>query len=226
MSGESAAVRQFAPSELQHVRFQGTFRESLEHTRVKYAAGGDVGILALHAGIECGTGEMAEAIARQTGATLLSFWQPSADRRYHVTSSLFDPDECAELRDFLLRSRLVVSMHGHRRPTHARHLFIGGRARRDAVRLAGRLRPQLSSLVITADLREMPSNLRGLNPSNPVNRSVYGGIQLELPPCARGFAVPGSGGEEHPLPTSAVDFALTEAVTTLLCRFVETEIGD
>jgi phage replication-related protein YjqB (UPF0714/DUF867 family) len=215
----------FPASELQHVRFQGSFRESLLSTKVEYEAGAEVGVLALHAGIEGGTGEIGRAVARRTGATLLSFWQPSADRRYHVTSSLFDPAACVELRSFLERVRFVVSLHGHHRLSHDRHIFVGGRARRAAARLAGALRTGLDGLSVTASLRNMPPGLRGLHPSNPVNRPVDGGVQLELPPCARGYQVSEQNRDEHSLPASAPDFILQDQLAASLCRFVENQIG-
>jgi phage replication-related protein YjqB (UPF0714/DUF867 family) len=33
----------------------------------------------------------------------------------------------------------------------------------------------------------MPEALRGVHPSNPVNRAPGGGVQLELPPRVRGY---------------------------------------
>jgi hypothetical protein len=44
----------------------------------------------------------------------------------------------------------------------------------------------MPDLRTVADLRKIPSSLRGLDAENPVNRTRIPGVQLELPPGARG----------------------------------------
>ena len=214
--------RNIAGCELGHVSFGGTFREMLTMTTVEYRPGSTLGVLAVHAGIEGGTGEIARAVAERCGATLLNFWQHTTDRRLHLTSSLFDPHACTELTAFLSRSRRVISLHGHHRLTHQRHVFVGGGNRRLAARLARALRTDIPNLPVVANLRDIPPRLRGVHPANPVNLCAEGGVQLELPPCARGLVVPGPTSQEHRMHTCDPDSGLRVQLVDTLCRVAGT----
>lgn len=221
MTTTKRSGKQIAPSELGHVSFRGSFREMLDRSSVEYTPGCRVGVLALHAGIEGGTGEIAREVSASTGATMLNFWQETADRQLHLTSSRFDPEDCPQLRAFLDASQVVVSLHGHHRLSHDRHIFVGGGNRRLAARLARSLRSHVNDLTIVGNLNEMPPGIRGLHPANPVNRPAQGGVQLELPPCARGFVVNGPTSEEHPVPSTAPESAVRNQLVVALCRLVE-----
>jgi phage replication-related protein YjqB (UPF0714/DUF867 family) len=52
--------------------------------------------------------------------------------------------------------------------------------------LARELEVRLAGFGVVNDLSLIPVELRGLHPANPVNRPPAGGVQLELPPSARG----------------------------------------
>ncbi|MEL7208266.1 MAG: poly-gamma-glutamate hydrolase family protein, partial [Actinomycetota bacterium] len=80
----------------------------------------------------------------------------------------------------------VVAVHGYGRPDRFTTLLLGGRNRELASHLAGHLRSALSDYTIEDDLEQIPVELRGQHPDNPVNLPPGGGVQLELPPRVRG----------------------------------------
>jgi phage replication-related protein YjqB (UPF0714/DUF867 family) len=63
--------------------------------------------------------------------------------------------------------------------------LAGGRNRALAAHLAGHI--DLTGYQVITDLDEIPVELRGLHPDNPVNRVRGGGTQLELSPRVRGI---------------------------------------
>jgi phage replication-related protein YjqB (UPF0714/DUF867 family) len=75
-------------------------------------------------------------------------------------------------------------------------LLAGGGNRALAAHLADHL--QLPGYHVVTDLDEIPPELRGLHPQNPVNQTRYGGTQLELPIRVRGISprspLPGDDG--------------------------------
>ena len=148
----------------------------------------DVGVIAIHGGLEAGTAEMATAMAVAAGASLYVVAQPPA-LRWHAPSHLLDPDRSG-LGAWLRHVRVAVSLHGYGRVHRPRRILLGGRNRDLARRLAAGLRPVLPGYEVVTDLAEMPPGLQGLHPSNPVNRPLLAGVQLELPPSARGAAPP------------------------------------
>ena len=77
--------------------------------------------------------------------------------------------------------------------------------------MASALRRTLGDgFTVLDDLADIPRELRGLHPRNPVNRVRGGGVQLELPPRVR----PGTGAPTHrPEYTDAVVDALVEVAT-------------
>ncbi|WP_159025346.1 poly-gamma-glutamate hydrolase family protein [Streptomyces pluripotens] len=147
--------------------------------------GGGIGLLALHGSNEGGTGELADLIARRTGATSLVFTQPDVQRPVHLPSRRMAAEHCVLLRRFLDRVSLTVSLHGHMRPHAPRTVFLGGRNRAAALVLArelGELAPRFQAVT---DLAAIPVALRGVHPRNPVNLTRLGGVQVELPLSAR-----------------------------------------
>jgi phage replication-related protein YjqB (UPF0714/DUF867 family) len=191
---------------------------SLARTRVEYIPGGPVGVLALHAGIERGTGEIAHGIADCLNVSTLIFWQESHDFRLHVPAPLYDPAVCGELGDFLIRSHMVISLHGHARPSLSRAILVGGRNRSLARNAAADIRRGLDGVEVIGSLRRIPRGLRGLNAANPVNRTAGGGVQLELPAVARGV-VP-RGGEEAAVDAASAGLHVRQRVVEGLHRFV------
>jgi phage replication-related protein YjqB (UPF0714/DUF867 family) len=152
--------------------------------------GSSVGFLALHGGLEKGTFEIAEEASRRSGASLYGVVQP-ADLRWHLPSSAYDPAHSDALAAFLQHVEVVVSVHGYGglRTSDDRWttVLVGGSDRALAQRLATSLRAALPGYTFLDDVDEIPEHLRGVHPENPVNRAGGGGVQLELPPRARGY---------------------------------------
>ncbi|HET9691923.1 MAG TPA: poly-gamma-glutamate hydrolase family protein [Acidimicrobiales bacterium] len=142
--------------------------------------GSPVGLLAFHAGLEAGTGEVARAAAAASGASLYLVDQP-ADLRWHVASAEVDPAGSAALRAFLGHVVVAVAVHGYGRRGPGDPVLVGGRARRAAAVVAGHLRAALPGVEVVDDLGAIPAALRGVHPRNPVNRPPGGGVQVELP---------------------------------------------
>ncbi|MFI5047394.1 MAG: poly-gamma-glutamate hydrolase family protein [Acidimicrobiia bacterium] len=145
-----------------------------------------VGFLALHGGLEPGTGELAVAAAASADASCYVVHQPH-DLHRHVPSVAADPTAAPRLAAFLDHVRVVVSVHGYwsRREELGHAVLVGG-ARRDLVSLvAARVRMALPDVTVVDDPASIPLDLRGLDPRNPVNRASGGGVQLELPPRLR-----------------------------------------
>ena len=143
-----------------------------------------IGFLALHGGLEPGTAELARDGAARTGASSYTVSQPR-DLRVHVPSVETDPDDSPRLAAFLAHVHTVVSVHGYYRPLERPQVVLVGGANGDLVSgLAGTLRsvlPDYRVVDVVQDVDAVPSNMRGLDPRNPVNRAIRGGVQLELP---------------------------------------------
>src|SRR5262249_5814317 len=173
-----------------------------------------VGFLALHGGLEPGTAEVARAAADRAGASCYAVLQPR-DLRQHVPSVAADPAGAPRLAAFLAGVRMVVSVHGYwsRREELGHAILVGG-ARRDLVALASaRLRAALPAVTVLDDPLDLPPDLRGLDPRNPVNRAVGGGVQLELPPRVRVM------GRMADRPEAAPYRAQTSALVDVLAGF-------
>ena len=166
---------------------RATWSELLAHPRVveRSVRDGGVGLMAFHAGLEGGTLEIAEAAAAASGASLYTVDQP-ADLRWHVPSSSVDPDHAPALADWLAHVEVAIALHGYGRLARPRQVLLGGTNRGLAGWLSTALRAQLAGFEVVSDLALIPPELRGLHPDNPVNRPARGGVQLELPPAARG----------------------------------------
>lgn len=154
------------------------------------------GFMAFHGGnLEVGTDQIAAAAADAAGASLYVVRQPD-DLRWHVPSVAFRPEESPALAAFVDHVGVVVTVHGYGRMDRFTHVLLGGRNRELARHVAGELRARLSPITladgretdyaIVDDLDDIPPELRGLHPANPVNRPPAAGVQLELPPRVRG----------------------------------------
>ncbi len=150
--------------------------------------GSRVGVCALHGGLEQGTAEIAEAVARNAGASFYAVVQPD-DLHWHVPSHRYDPALSDGLRAFLDSIDVVISVHGFGGVRDADDRWttalLGGTNRELAVELEHALAAALPGYRWIADLEVIPKHLRGLHPANPVNRVRLGGVQLELPPRVR-----------------------------------------
>jgi phage replication-related protein YjqB (UPF0714/DUF867 family) len=164
------------------------FAELLAHPAVVEALElrSAVGFLALHGGLEPGTGELVDAAAARSGASSYVVHQPH-DMKYHVPSVLADPADAPRLAAFLDHVRIIVSVHGYwsRREELGHAILVGGAHRGLVDALAGRLRSALTDVTVVDDPDAIPPDLRGLDPRNPVNLARDGGVQLELPPRVR-----------------------------------------
>ncbi len=115
---------------------------------------------------------------------------------HHLASARFLADESARLAEFLDHIDVAVSLHGYGRIGRGTQLLAGGRNRALAAHLSEHL--DLPGYYVVTDLDEIPLELRGLHPQNPVNQTRYGGTQLELPTRVRGISprspLPGDDG--------------------------------
>jgi phage replication-related protein YjqB (UPF0714/DUF867 family) len=146
--------------------------------------------MAFHGGLEGGTLEIASAAADACGASLYTVDQP-AGLRWHVPSNTVDPAHAPALAEWLAHVDVAIALHGYGRMARPRQLLLGGTNRRLAALLGEHLQAQLTGFAVVSDLGLIPAELRGVHPANPVNRPPGGGVQLELPPSARGTS-PGS----------------------------------
>jgi phage replication-related protein YjqB (UPF0714/DUF867 family) len=145
---------------------------------------GRLGLMAFHGGLEAGTAEIAEAAAGFSGASLYLVRQPTG-LRWHVPSSSVRPDDSPALKEWLDHVDVAVALHGYGRIRQPRRILLGGANRELAARLGGHLASRLPGLSVVTDLDDIPVELRGLHPANPVNLPADGGVQVELPPSAR-----------------------------------------
>jgi phage replication-related protein YjqB (UPF0714/DUF867 family) len=154
----------------------------------RFVARSRFGLCALHGGLEQGTAEVAEAAAERAGASFYAVVQPEGFR-WHVPSHRYDPSFSDELRAFIAAVDVVISVHGFGGVRGADDRWttalLGGTNRALAVRLGAELTRALPEYRWIADLDVIPKHLRGVHPSNPVNRVADGGVQLELPPRVR-----------------------------------------
>jgi phage replication-related protein YjqB (UPF0714/DUF867 family) len=154
------------------------------------------GFLAIHGG---GLEEMTDVIAeRAASAADASVYLLRHPDRYphHLPSARYDPHESPRLAEFLDHVDVAVSLHGYGRIGRGTQLLAGGRNRTLANHLAGHI--QLTGYRVVTDIDHIPRELRGLHPSNPVNRVRDGGTQLELSVRVRGISprspLPGADG--------------------------------
>jgi phage replication-related protein YjqB (UPF0714/DUF867 family) len=141
--------------------------------------------MAFHGGLEGGTLEIANAAAAASGASLYTIAQPIG-LRWHVPSNTVDPARAPTLAVWLDHVDVAIALHGYGRIARPRQVLLGGSNRDLAAQLGAALDRRLSGFEIIRDLALIPAELRGLHPANPVNRPRAGGVQVELPPSARG----------------------------------------
>ena len=151
------------------------------------------GFLAFHGGsLEEGTDVVATAAAEACGASLYAVLQPP-DLRWHVPSREVTRDGSDALHRFLDHVDVVVAVHGYGRAGRWQTLMAGGSNRELAEHVRRHVEEALPDYEVVTDLEAIPTELRGLNPTNPVNVARRGGVQLELPPRVRGIGPYWSG---------------------------------
>lgn len=167
------------------------------------------GVMAFHGGsLERRTDEIARRAADAAGASLYAVALPE-DLRWHVPSKFVDPAESAALAAFVGHVDVTVAVHGYGRDGWWTTVLLGGRNRALATHVGAAVAAALPDYDVVADLARVPVELRGLHADNPVNRCRGGGVQVELPPRARGM---GPHGREATV--DAVVAALAGAVAT------------
>ena len=166
----------------------GRFAELLAHRGVEedLELRSRFGFMAFHGGnLEEGTDTVAAAAAVQAGASLYAVRQPPS-LRWHIPSIEVTPDDSRALRAFLDHVDVAVAVHGFGRVGLWTTVLLGGTNRLLAAHLAGHLRGSLDPTYAVVDqIDEIPRELRGVHPRNPVNVCRNGGVQLELPPRVR-----------------------------------------
>jgi phage replication-related protein YjqB (UPF0714/DUF867 family) len=170
----------------------GRFAELLAHDGVEedLELRSTFGFMAFHGGnLEEGTDLVAAAAAERAGASLYAVRQPPT-LRWHVPSIEVAPDESEALMSFLGHVDVVVAVHGYGRDGLWTSLLLGGHHRRLASHMAEHLRGAMPGYQVVDDLDDIPPDLRGVHPRNPVNLPRGGGVQLELPPRTRSRTVP------------------------------------
>jgi len=148
------------------------------------------GFLAIHGGgLERMTDVIAERAAVAANASVYLVHHPDGYPN-HLGSSAFRADESPALAEFLDHVDVVVSLHGYGRINRSTQLLVGGRNRDLAAHLARHV--VVPGYELVTELEQIPRELRGLHPLNPVNQPRGGGAQIELSPRVRGIS-PRSG---------------------------------
>jgi len=154
------------------------------------------GFMAIHGGgLELMTDVIAERAAQQCGASVYLLRHPR-DYPHHLPSARYVAEQSTRLAEFLDHVDVVVSLHGYGRLDRSTQILAGGSNRELATLLADCI--VVPGYQVVTDLDEIPQELRGLHPDNPVNRVRGGGTQLELSSRVRGIGprsqLPGEDG--------------------------------
>ena len=148
------------------------------------------GFLAIHGGgLEKMTDVIAERAAAESDASTYIVRHPP-NYPNHLPSKAFRGEDSPTLKEFLDHVDVVISLHGYGRMNRSTQLLAGGRNRDLAAHLARHV--VIPGYRVVTDLDDIPRELRGMHPDNPVNRTRGGGAQLELSPRVRGIS-PRSG---------------------------------
>jgi phage replication-related protein YjqB (UPF0714/DUF867 family) len=181
------------------------------------------GFLAFHGGsLERTTDVVAAEAARRSGSSLYAVIQPDG-LRLHLPSTEVRPDESPSLAVFLRHVRVAVAVHGYGREGSWTRLLLGGSNRSLARHLGRHLRQVLPDYELVDEVDDIPKELRGIHPRNPVNLPADGGVQLELPPRVRGNTPQWAGweGPGLPPPTEALVGGLATAASSWAAGFGE-----
>jgi phage replication-related protein YjqB (UPF0714/DUF867 family) len=145
------------------------------------------GFMAYHGGaLEVTTDVIAHEAAQRCGASYYGVLQPES-LQLHFPSITVTPDQSQTLRTFLEHVDTVVTIHGYHRVAMRTSILLGGRNRDLAAHIARHLRVALPEYETVDDLTTIPVQLQGLHDRNPVNVPRHAGVQIELPPRARGI---------------------------------------
>ncbi len=147
---------------------------------------GRMGFMAYHGGsLEEATDIVARRAAALSGASYYGVLHPP-DWDLHIPSIRVTPDQSPILRSFLDHVEIVITIHGFGRRPLPTSVLLGGQNRLLAAHVAAHLRAVLPAYDIVDKLDDIPLELRGVHDRNPVNLPLHAGVQVELPPRARG----------------------------------------
>ena len=144
-----------------------------------------VGLMAYHGGtLEKATDAIARETAALCGASYYGLIQTNDDALHFPSTKLFEYAS-ENLNVFFQHVRVVITIHGYGREHLFHSVLLGGRNRALASHLASFLKMALPDYSFENDLEQIPKELRGLHPKNPVNIPALTGVQVELPPTLR-----------------------------------------
>ena len=145
----------------------------------------EIGLMAYHGGtLEKATDAIARETAELCGASYYGLIQTNDDPLHFPSTKLFDYGS-ENLNVFFQHVRVVITIHGYGREHLFHSVLLGGRNRALASHLASFLKMALPDYSFENDLEQIPKELRGLHPKNPVNIPALTGVQVELPPTLR-----------------------------------------
>ena len=145
----------------------------------------EIGLMAYHGGtLEKATDAIARETAELCGASYYGLIQTNDDPLHFPSTKLFEYAS-ENLNVFFQHVRVVITIHGYGREHLFHSVLLGGRNRALASHLASFLKMALPDYSFENDLEQIPKELRGLHPKNPVNIPALTGVQVELPPTLR-----------------------------------------
>ena len=144
-----------------------------------------VGLMAYHGGtLEKATDAIARETAALCGASYYGLIQTNDDPLHFPSTKLFEYAS-ENLNIFFQHVRVVITIHGYGREHLFHSVLLGGRNRALASHLVSFLKMALPDYSFENNLEQIPKELRGLHPKNPVNIPALTGVQVELPPTLR-----------------------------------------
>lgn len=144
-----------------------------------------VGFMAFHGGtLEKVTDIIATEAAAAAGASYYGVVQ-SAEDPTHLPSTEVSPEASPAMAEFFDHVDTVITVHGYGRKTRLFDVLLGGQNRALALHVRAHLQPVLPDYRFVADLDDIPRELAGQHPRNPVNRALNRGVQIELSPAIR-----------------------------------------
>ncbi len=145
------------------------------------------GFMAFHGGsLERMTDVVAAEAARRSNSSFYAVLQPE-NMRWHLPSAELDPEASPALKELVEHVDVAVAVHGYGRHGSWTRLLLGGSNRDLAAHVGWHLAHALPDHSMVDDVTNIPPELRGMHPRNPVNLPRHGGVQLELPPRVRGL---------------------------------------
>jgi phage replication-related protein YjqB (UPF0714/DUF867 family) len=145
-----------------------------------------LGFMAYHGGqLEKVTDVIASTAAEASGCSYYGVLQTDENSVVHLPSATVAPTESPMLAAFLGHVDAVVTVHGYGRKRLWHALLLGGRNRELADHVARYLRRRLPDYDVINNPADLPRELAGMHPSNPVNLPPSRGVQIELPATVR-----------------------------------------